>query len=87
MSAPGIPSESLTCRDVIGLLADYLESVLGQGQAERLEAHLAGCEPCRAYLSTYRRTRTLAAETGRVAMPEEMRDRLRRLLLEALAED
>ena len=80
-------SEPLTCRDVIGLLADYLESVFSQAQAERLEAHLAGCEPCRAYLSTYRRTRALTAETGRVAMPEEMKDRLRRILLEALAEE
>ena len=84
MSAPEVP-EPLTCRDVIGLLADYLESILCRGQAERLEAHLAGCEPCRAYLRTYRRTQALAAQTGRVAMPEEMRDRLRRLLMEALA--
>jgi len=77
-------SEPLTCRDAIGLLDEYLESVLSQAEVERFEAHLAGCEPCQAYLRTYRRTKGLTAETERVAMPQEMRDRLRQFLLRAL---
>lgn len=77
-------ADPLTCREVIGLLADYIESVLGQEQVERLETHLAGCEPCLAYLRTYRRTIALTAESGRIAMPEEMKVRLRQLLLGAL---
>ncbi len=83
MTAP--ESEILTCREVVGLLADYLESALSQERVGELEAHLAGCEPCQAYLNTYRRTKTLTAEAGRVAMPEEMKLRLRQFLLRALS--
>jgi hypothetical protein len=73
----------LTCEQVIGLMADYLESALTQVIAE-LEAHLEGCEPCVAYLRTYRRTKDLTAQTERVEMPEETTIRLRRFLLDKL---
>ena len=85
MTAYEPETEGLTCRDVVGLLADYLESALGQERIGELEEHLAGCEPCRAYLNTYQRTKALTAETERVAMPEEMKDRLRQFLLRALS--
>ena len=42
------------------------------------------CAPCVAYLNTYRRTRDLAADVNRVAMPDEMKTRLRAFLLERL---
>ena len=74
----------MTCQDLIAVLADYLDSVLGPDAIAELERHLAACEPCRAYLATYRRTRTLATEVNRTEMPDEMKDRLRRLLLEKL---
>jgi anti-sigma factor RsiW len=50
-----------------------------------LERHLAGCPACVAYLKTYRKTQELTSEVTRVPMPEEMKARLRRLLLEQLA--
>jgi anti-sigma factor (TIGR02949 family) len=74
----------MTCKDAIDLLGEFLEHALSPGDATRLEAHLAGCEPCRAYLATYRRTRELTAAEGRVEMPEEMKQRLRAFLLERL---
>lgn len=77
----------MTCQGAIALLADYIESVLSQERATELDRHLAGCEPCRAYLNTYKRTRVLAAEAGRVAMPEEMKERVRQFLLRILAAD
>ena len=77
--------EPLTCRDAIGLLDEYLESVFSPAEVERFEAHLAGCEPCQAYLRTYRRTKGLTAEAERIAMPPEMKDRLRQFLLRALS--
>ena len=85
MTAHEPETEGLTCREVVGLLADYLESALGQERMRELEEHLAGCEPCRAYLKTYQRTKALTAETERVAMPDEMKDRLRQFLLRALS--
>lgn len=74
----------MTCKETIELLADYLESALDDQLIEQLEAHLRDCGPCVAYLNTYRRTRELAGDAGRVDMPEEMKARLRRFLLHAL---
>ena len=77
----------MTCKDVIGLLADYLESTLTQAQVAQLEEHFKACGPCVAFLSTYRRTKELAARAERVEMPAEMMDRLRQLLVQRLSSE
>ena len=74
----------MTCRDVIQVLADYIDGVLAPEAAAALERHLADCVPCRAYLATYRRTRALGAQAARLEMPDEMKTRLRQFLLERL---
>ena len=74
----------MTCHDAIDVLADYLDGALPPEEAAALERHLAGCEPCRAYLATYRRTRALGARAARLEMPDEMKIRLRQFLLERL---
>lgn len=76
----------MTCKDAIAVLADYLETALSPALVEELEKHLSDCEPCRAYLATYRKTKSLAADAGRVEMPEEMKTRLREFLLTRLRE-
>jgi anti-sigma factor RsiW len=76
----------MNCRELIEVLADYLEQSLPADVVEALERHLADCGPCRAYLATYRRTRTIGAEAQRLEMPDEMRSRLRRFLVEHLRE-
>lgn len=75
----------LTCKDAIELLAEYLETSLGPELVTALERHLHDCRACLAYLNTYKKTRTLAGEVGRVEMPDEMKHRLRQLLLEQLS--
>ncbi len=77
----------LTCRDVIGLLADYLESALGPETVEAFDEHLDGCQECVAYVNTYRRTRDLTRRSGEVEMPQELKARLRGLLLEHLGRE
>jgi anti-sigma factor RsiW len=75
-------SDELTCQDVIGLLLEYLEESLTPEVLAVFERHLASCPACLAYLRTYQKTRELAGEATRVAMPEEMKTRLRAFLLE-----
>jgi len=87
MGVRAADSAGLTCREAIGLLADYLESALSEQEIRELEEHLAGCGPCQAYLNTYRRTKDLTGKAERVAMPEEMKGRLRTFLLRALSSD
>ena len=76
-----VASSPLTCRDLIGLLLDYLEATLDDDTVALFERHLTDCAPCRAYLRTYDRSRRLVGDVTRVEMPREMRDRLRDLLL------
>jgi putative zinc finger protein len=83
----GVDSPVLACRDAIDLMADYLEQALGGDLLAALERHLADCRPCVAYLATYRKTRELTGEAGRIEMPEEMKTRLRQLLLDQLGRD
>ena len=78
---PAVSESRWTCRDVIGLLLDYLEATLDDDTVALFERHLADCAPCRAYLRTYDRSRQLVGEVSRVEMPAELRDRLRELLL------
>jgi len=74
----------MTCKDAIGVLADFLEQSLSPELLAELERHLADCAPCRAYLETYRKTVELTGRAGHVEMPAEMKSRLRSLLLDQL---
>jgi anti-sigma factor RsiW len=74
----------MTCRELIGVLDDYLDGTLADDLRADLESHLSGCEPCRAYLATYRKTRALGTAAGRVSMPPEMAARLRAFLVQKL---
>ena len=83
----GTTMNDLTCQEAIGLLGDFLEATLTPAQLAGLDQHLAGCQPCQAYLATYRRTRDLTSRTERVEMPLEMRKRLADFLLRALTSE
>jgi hypothetical protein len=76
----------LTCKDVIGLMLDYLEEALTPEALEGFGEHLRECRPCVAYLNTYKRTRDLTGQVARVPMPEEMKTRLRELLTRQLSQ-
>jgi hypothetical protein len=56
---------------VVSLLSDYLDGTLPGRQAAQVEAHLAGCEPCRASLAALERTvGLLRSLRGGVAAPD-----------------
>jgi hypothetical protein len=46
----------ITCRDLIGFLADYFEGALTEMQSTDFGRHLVVCVSCRAYLATYEKT-------------------------------
>jgi anti-sigma factor RsiW len=77
-------SASMTCQDVITVLLEYVDRTLDAEIVARLEAHLELCEPCRAYLATYRRTVTTVGQAGRSEMPAELRRRLTTFLAERI---
>ena len=50
-----------TCKDVIVGLGEYLDAELAPAKLAEIEAHLRACGPCRAFLTTYRKTKELVA--------------------------
>ncbi len=83
MTSPG--PLRLTCRDVIGMLMDYLEAALSEDMVGAFDRHLATCPQCVAYIATYKKTREVTAKAGQVEMPDDMKRRLRDLLLTQLS--
>ena len=54
------PMAVLSCCDVAPVVIDYLEHTLEPGSRAELEAHLAVCDACVAYLRDYEQTVRLA---------------------------
>jgi anti-sigma factor RsiW len=54
MSDLGAPRTS--CREIVDLLSDDLDDALAPPQREHVEAHLATCPDCTAYLAQLRTT-------------------------------
>lgn len=76
----------LICKEfIMDFLADYLDGALSPDVIEDLGRHLQDCQPCVAYLKTYKKTRELTGRAARMEMPEEMKVRLREFLLKQLA--
>ena len=53
----------MACREAVGLVTDYLDGVLDEGDRARFEAHLAKCPYCTEYVEQIRAT---VAAAGRV---------------------
>jgi anti-sigma factor RsiW len=62
----GSLGETMTCREFVELVTDYLEGRLAAGERETFEAHVALCDGCQAYIEQMRATLTAL---GRI--PEE----------------
>lgn len=77
----------LTCRQLIDLLSDYVDGDLSPPLQRRLEAHLAGCEPCIAFLQTFKQTQSMARTMHDEDMPPELRQRLWHFLREQLPKE
>ena len=63
-------AEELACKQLVELVADYLDDALSPEMRARFEEHLAGCDGCTTYLS---QTQQIIAE---------LRDSRRRLMVE-----
>jgi anti-sigma factor RsiW len=54
MDAPH--TEEMSCRELVGVVTDYLEGKLPEADRVRLEAHLAECPYCEEYIAQMRQT-------------------------------
>jgi anti-sigma factor RsiW len=62
-----LSTEELTCAELVELVTDYLEGHLDAALLRRLEDHLAGCDPCVAFIH---QMRTTIALSGRLRVDD-----------------
>jgi len=74
----------MSCKELVDLMADYLEGQLEPDAARDLDRHLADCPPCLNFLKTYRATTRLIREVACEEIPPELGERLERFLRERL---
>ncbi len=73
----GIPLD-LSCREVVELVTDYLESRLAEEDRTRFELHLVYCDPCRKYVHQMRQVLTTAGRVTEESVPPDVRESLLR---------
>ena len=70
----------LTCRDGVERLMDYLEGALGSPERAAIDAHVAGCPRCVAFVKSYVETPRIVRTATAAALPAERATALRRFL-------
>ncbi len=66
----------VSCASGVELLMGYLEGVLPTEIAAALEAHVAGCPRCEAFVASYRETPRIVREATAAALPAELEQSL-----------
>lgn len=70
----------IACASGVELLMDYLEGVLPPDVSAALEAHVAGCERCTAFVASYRETPRILRSATAIDLPSDVQDSLRAFL-------
>ena len=70
----------IACRSGVELLMDYLEGVLAPEVNAALEAHVAGCERCTAFVASYRETPRIIRNATATELPPDLHDSLQAFL-------
>ena len=73
-------STGLTCASGVELLAEYLEDRVPPDVRVALEAHVAGCPRCRAFVRAYRETPRILRQATLAALPADLELSLREFL-------
>lgn len=66
----------MTCRDTVAALMDYVDGRTPRARRRSLEAHLASCPPCRAFLDSYRATPLIVRRQTDARLPTALARRL-----------
>lgn len=72
----------MTCASGVWLVMDYLEGAVSADVHAALEAHVAGCPRCIAFIASYRETPRILRDATAVVLPAERQESFRALLRE-----
>jgi RNA polymerase sigma-70 factor (ECF subfamily) len=71
------------CKEIFGMLSDYLNLELPPATCEEIRRHLEGCPPCIEFANSLRKTIELCRKYQPSEMPAPLGDRARTELLAA----
>ncbi len=69
-------ASDLECRQIAELLGDYIDGTLPRATRELIDWHIESCQPCVAFVNTYRGTIAATRTLPETPMPAELRKRL-----------
>ena len=72
--------KDIVCATGVELQNDYLEGVLPDDVRAALDAHVARCERCVAFIESYRATPRILGEATDASLPEDVQQSLRAFL-------
>ena len=70
----------IACVSGVDLLMDYLEGALAADVRAALDAHVAGCERCVAFIESYRATPHILRQATSTLIPADVQQSLRTFL-------
>jgi anti-sigma factor RsiW len=62
----------IVCRSGVELLMEYLEGTLAPDLRAAIEAHVAGCPRCEAFIASYLEIPRIVRDATRMEMPAEL---------------
>ena len=71
---------NISCGSGVELLMEYLEGVLPADVNAALEAHVAACERCIAFVASYRETPRILRSATTVELPADIQESLHAFL-------
>jgi len=70
----------IACLSGVDLLMEYLEGALAADVRQALDAHVAGCPRCVAFIASYRETPRIVREATATGIPASVQQSLRAFL-------
>ena len=64
--------KDIVCMSGVELLMEYMDGALAPGVRAAIEAHVAGCPRCEAFIESYRETPRIVRDATRVEMPADL---------------
>jgi anti-sigma factor RsiW len=69
-------TQELTCKELVELVTDYLESSLPRSERRRFERHISKCDGCTAYLDQMRQVIRMLGKLTEDSLTAEARGEL-----------
>jgi hypothetical protein len=64
--------KDIVCMSGVELLMEYMEGALAPDVRAAIEAHVAGCQRCEAFIASYCETPRIVRDATRVEMPPDL---------------